>query len=58
VRYLGMTLDSATVTPWLAAAVVALVGFVAFERVRRRFALAWGEIQSEIEATMTFKEPS
>jgi branched-chain amino acid transport system permease protein len=57
-RYLGMTLDTATVAPWLAAALVALVGFAAFEAVRRRFAKVWGMVQEEIEATMTFKEPS
>ncbi|MEO8524145.1 MAG: branched-chain amino acid ABC transporter permease [Caldimonas sp.] len=58
VRYLGMTLDSATVMPWLAAVLVGLVGFAAFEAVRRRFAKVWGTVQEEIEATMTFKEPS
>ena len=57
-RYLGMTLDTTSPLPWLAALAVALVGFVAFEAVRRRFARAWGTVQEEIEATMTFKEPS
>ncbi len=56
--YLGMTLDTATVAPWVAALAVALVGFAAFETVRRRFAQVWGTVQGEIEATMTFKEPS
>ena len=56
--YLGMTLDTATVAPWAAALAVALVGFAAFETVRRRFAQVWGTVQGEIEATMTFKEPS
>ena len=57
-RFLGMTLDTATLTPWLSALVVALAGFAAFESVRRRFAQVWGTVQEEIEATMTFKEPS
>lgn len=57
-RYLGMTLDSATLAPWLGAVLVGLVGFAAFEAVRRRFAQVWGTVQEEIEATMTFKEPS
>jgi branched-chain amino acid transport system permease protein len=57
-RYLGMTLDSATLAPWLVAVLVGLVGFAAFEAVRRRFAKVWGTVQEEIEATMTFKEPS
>ncbi|MDQ6638696.1 MAG: branched-chain amino acid ABC transporter permease [Pseudomonadota bacterium] len=57
-RYLGLTLDTATPGPWLAGAAVALVGLAAFEAVRRRFAQVWGTVQEEIEATMTFKEPS
>jgi len=57
-RYLGMTLDSAALWPWLAAALVALVGFAAFEAVRRRFARVWGTVQEEIEAIMVSKEPS
>ena len=57
-RFLGMTLDTATLVPWLCALVVALAGFAAFEAVRRRFAHVWGTVQEEIEATMTFKEPS
>jgi branched-chain amino acid transport system permease protein len=57
-HYLGMTLDTATVKPWLAAAFVALVGFAAFEAVRRRFAKVWGTVQEEIEAARTVKEPS
>ena len=57
-RYLGVTLDSASALSWLGALAVAVVGFLAFEAVRRRFAQTWGRIQGEIEATMTFKEPT
>jgi branched-chain amino acid transport system permease protein len=57
-HYLGMTLDTSTVSPWLAAAAVAAAGFAAFEAVRRRFVRVWGSVQEEIEATMTFKEPT
>ena len=57
-RYLGMTLETTDVAPWAIAIVVALVGFALFELVRRRFATEWGRIQTEIEATMTSKEPS
>lgn len=57
-RFLGMTLDTATPAPWLGGIAVALVGFAAFEATRRRFVRVWGAVQSEIEATMTFKEPS
>ena len=42
---------------WLGALAVTVVGFAAFEVVRRRFAVDWGAIQSEIERDMTFKEP-
>ena len=57
-RFLGVTLDSASVLSWIGAIAVAALGFVAFELVRRRFAQTWGRIQGEIEATMTFKEPT
>jgi branched-chain amino acid transport system permease protein len=57
-RYLGMTLDIGAASSWLGALAVAAIGLALFEFVRRRFALEWGRIQSEIEATMTFKEPS
>jgi len=58
VRYLGMTLDTHSAASWLGALAVAAIGFAAFEFVRRRFALEWGRIQGEIEATMSFKEPN
>jgi branched-chain amino acid transport system permease protein len=57
-RFLGMTLETANVAPWLAALAVAAVGFFLFEAARRRFAGVWGAVQSEIEAAMTVKEPS
>jgi len=57
-RYLGITLDTKSALSWIGAAVVFAVGFAALEVTRRRFARAWGAIQGEIEADMTFKEPS
>ncbi len=57
-QYVGMTLDIGAASSWLGALAVAAIGLALFEFVRRRFALAWGRIQSEIETTMTFKEPS
>jgi branched-chain amino acid transport system permease protein len=57
-RYLGLTLDTHAASSWLGALGVALIGAALFESVRRRFAIEWGRIQTEIEATMTFKEPS
>jgi branched-chain amino acid transport system permease protein len=57
-RYLGLTLDTNAPSSWLGALGVALIGAALFEAVRRRFAVEWGRIQTEIEADMTFKEPS
>ena len=57
-RYLGITLDAHGAASWLGALAVAVAGFAAFEFVRRRFAVEWGRIQTEIEADMTFKEPT
>ena len=57
-RLLGLTLDSRGAASWLGALAVAAAGFAAFEFVRRRFAIEWGHIQTEIEVDMTFKEPS
>ncbi len=57
-RYLGIALDTSHAPSWVGAVVVFAIGFAAFEFVRRRFARAWGAIQTEIEADMTFKEPT
>jgi len=57
-HYLGLTLNTSSALTWLGAAAVFAVGLVALEATRRRFAQAWGAIQTEIEADMTFKEPS
>ena len=56
-RYMALTLDVASAASWLGALAVTVVGLVAFEAVRRRFAVVWGAIQSEIERDMTFKDP-
>jgi branched-chain amino acid transport system permease protein len=56
-RYLGLTLDTESAVSWLGAVVVAVVGTALLEWVRRRFAVEWGRVQSEIEEAMTFKEP-
>ena len=47
-RFLGVTLDVASVGSWLSALAVAAVGFALFEWVRRRFARLWGDVQGEI----------
>jgi branched-chain amino acid transport system permease protein len=58
VPFLGLTLDINGMASWLVAFLVAGVGFVAFEFVRRRFARTWGTIQGEIAADIASKEAS
>ena len=57
-RFLGLPLDTASAASWSGAAAVTLIGFGAFEIVRRRFAQVWGAIQGEIEAGAAFKQPN
>jgi branched-chain amino acid transport system permease protein len=47
-RFLGLTLNAAGAASWIGALAVTAVGIVLFELARRRFALRWGEIQSEM----------
>src|SRR3982750_1258800 len=47
--YLGLTLDTQKPSSWLGALGVAALGVALFEAVRRRFAVEWGRIQTEIE---------
>ena len=55
-RFAGVSLDTGAIGTWLAALAVAIVGAVAFEVARRRFAHRWGDIQGEIEASMRARE--
>ncbi|MDP3809603.1 MAG: branched-chain amino acid ABC transporter permease [Hydrogenophaga sp.] len=48
-RFLGLNLDARSVTSWVGAVVVMLVGLGLFELVRRRFMLQWHDIQVTIE---------
>ncbi len=48
-RFLGVNLDARSVTSWVGALVVMLVGLGLFELVRRRFMLQWHDIQVTIE---------
>jgi branched-chain amino acid transport system permease protein len=57
-RFLGIELNAQAPGTWIGAALFAALGFSAFEFVRRRFALRWGEIQGEIAATLRLKEAS
>lgn len=56
VKYLGMQFDASRLAPWLGAGAVAIAGLFAVHRVGRRFALAWGKAQEEIEAGMRRRE--
>jgi branched-chain amino acid transport system permease protein len=54
--FLGIALNVKSLSSWVGAAVVALIGIVLFEFTRRRFALQWGEVQGEIEAAIRLRE--
>ncbi len=54
--FAGVSLDTGSASTWAAAFALTLVGALLFETVRRRFAGRWGEIQSEIEASIRAKE--
>jgi branched-chain amino acid transport system permease protein len=56
VTYLGMALNTRSVGSWLGAAMVAAIGFGAFEWVRRRFAEKWAHVQSDIERDIKRQE--
>lgn len=56
VKYLGLQLDTSSVATWLGALVVAAVGWILLETVRRRFARAWGEVQEQLEAQARLRE--
>ena len=47
-HFLGITLNVLALTSWLGAIVALLVGAGLFEIARRRFAVRWGEVQTEI----------
>ena len=54
--FMGVELDAKGLASWLGALAIAVVGLVALEFLRRRFALRWGEIQGEIEVMIRAKE--
>ena len=55
-NFMGVQLDTKSVTSWVGALVTAVVGLVPFELTRRRFAVRWGEVQGEIEAAIRARE--
>jgi branched-chain amino acid transport system permease protein len=54
--FMHMALDAASVASWAGAALITLVGIVAFELTRRRFARHWGDVQGEIAHHVRAKE--
>ena len=55
-RFLGVDLDTESVASWLGSGVALVVGVALLEMVRRRFVLAWGQVQGEIEAEVKRRE--
>ena len=55
-KFMGVELDTKSVASWASALVIAVVGLIPFELVRRRFARRWGEVQGEIEAAIRARE--
>jgi branched-chain amino acid transport system permease protein len=48
-RFGGFMLDTSSALHWLAALAVTVAGALVFEMLRRRFAVRWNAIQSDIE---------
>ena len=55
-KYLGLVLNARSMTSWLGALAVLLVGVSLFEVARRKFAKKWGAIQEFIELEIKRKE--
>ena len=55
-KFMGIGLHAKSAASWIGAAAVLAVGIAGFEFVRRRFAVIWGTIQSEIEAEVQRRE--
>jgi branched-chain amino acid transport system permease protein len=55
-RFVGITLNAASLKSWLGSALVMLVGAGLFELTRRRFARKWGAIQEFIENEIKRRE--
>jgi branched-chain amino acid transport system permease protein len=57
-EFLGIVLNTLSLSPWLYAGVLVVIGFSLFELLRRRFALQWGVIQNDIENQIKQRESS
>ena len=54
--FAGWVLNTDSATTWLVSLALLAIGLAVFETVRRRFALIWGDIQTEIAAAQQAKE--
>ena len=54
--FIGLQLNTRSLTSWLGAALALVVGLGLFEWARRRFALQWSNVQSEIESEIKLRE--
>jgi branched-chain amino acid transport system permease protein len=55
-KFMGVELNVQAAASWLVALAITVVGCVAFEVARRRFARQWGDVQGEIEAEIRNRE--
>jgi branched-chain amino acid transport system permease protein len=55
-KFLGLMLNARSMTSWLGALAVLLIGVALFEVARRKFAKKWGAIQEYIELEIKRKE--
>jgi branched-chain amino acid transport system permease protein len=56
--FLGMKLNTLSLSTWIYSSLLILIGFSLFELLRRRFALQWGVIQNDIEIQIKQRESS
>jgi branched-chain amino acid transport system permease protein len=56
--FAGWVLQTDSATTWGVSVALLAIGLLVFEIVRRRFALIWGDIQTEIAAAQRAKEAS
>jgi branched-chain amino acid transport system permease protein len=56
--FAGGVLNTDSSQTWMVAFAVLAVGLLVFETMRRRFALVWGDIQTELAAAQQAKEAS
>jgi branched-chain amino acid transport system permease protein len=56
--FAGWVLHTDSATTWGVSVALLAIGLLVFETVRRRFALIWSDIQTEIAAAQQAKEAS